>query len=495
MTYWSCHFKPKKISPANTAAKRATNARMVQGRIDHLETGLYNCMERWNGMSGKKDYHLKLDTDPGTVKIELEPYVIFEPKQVIKYKNDGSSTVIERGGKHKCLVNVKDMERSNMAPSEGNFGPSTWNPSGSASSADYDGATGKRLTVAHELGHSTGLDDEYLEKLWIKYTKSGTKSYFYYTVPQYGQYYHGMPYSIDRSSMMRSNKLIRMRHFWCRVNWLNGEGGSGTPLRRFLKGAQFKITHDVKRTPSGGGAAVTKTLEYKLPRNLRDIYRRAFYERNYNFGTAAKVAKGDIIVYKLADDEWNRSLDKPNSFEAYDAIAVLRMNVSVSFKPAVYADEDDRVAGDTGFVASTWNWSQRRTWLRSLQTAMRTTYFGKFRLQGASGLYKNTLVIIIPHFKITSPRAVPGQSGSLWVKGSTHFKINVSKGNSNFAATSTGTITMTVGDGCNVNKIVRRFFGLGTAVNTALTKTDLPQLEAWATANLSGGTFDLKDVP
>jgi hypothetical protein len=448
VTYWSARYKAHQHNPANTPAKVAANNAATQGRLDHIELGLYNAMQRWNGMSDDRKRY-KVERHTGTDnKIEIEPFWLFEAKQD------------DRGGKHKCTVTVQGVDRSSMGLKTATFGPGTYQASGAACAADFDGATASRLTLAHELGHATGLDDEYLEDL-SKPVPGGNP--FYFNVPQYGQYYHGMPYSVDERAMMLSNKLPRMRHLWCRVNWLSAGGAA---LNKFLSGAQLKVSYKV--------AAPAKTLGYELNNaTFRNLYRRAVYAANHNLGTAPVSAPSDLILYKMGDDELSELLP-PAAVDHYDAILVVRTNIQVSFR-----------------TAAAWTDVNRRDWLTDLQAEIDRMLKKKFRLEGAAGSYQQTFVAFIPHYRIAAPNAVPGDTAAYLQSGSTHFNIRVTK-NGGAAFNTNNTTTLNVEDGCDKKKIVRRLFGqkAGTA---ALAVADLGRLQAWATANM-GGAFNVQAI-
>ncbi len=222
--YWSGRFKVD-----------AGNGGTATDRVHYETKGFQNAMER----HAAKDY--QVEKVNGSEEILIRPFSLFEAKQDISVAAGGT---IQRGGKHKCLVTlVSDAQGSWMAINTAQFRTSGYadesKPFGSSPGdpddplntvADYDGSTTKRLTVAHELGHASGLDDEYVSSV------SG-----FSPVPKFTQYYPGMPYSIDNLALMTGNHATRMRHMWGRVNWLNDFGKAGKALHPFLKGTEFGV--------------------------------------------------------------------------------------------------------------------------------------------------------------------------------------------------------------------------------------------------------------
>lgn len=115
-----------------------------------------------------------------------------------------------------CVVKIHDPEdpkyMSNMRLLEGNFAKHTYDVKSDKEPASEDDKTYKCYTMAHELGHASGFDDEYLEAI-------EEDSRLTPILPRFEQWYKGMPYSIDKNSMMNTNRAPRLRHFWtlCKV--------------------------------------------------------------------------------------------------------------------------------------------------------------------------------------------------------------------------------------------------------------------------------------
>ena len=431
IVYWPATFKIN-------AAKGGTS----QDRVNFETKGLNNAMNR----IGMKDYQIeKLN---GSKDIIIKTFSLFEAKQDIA----SGTTTIKRGGKHKCMVNLQsDANGSDMSITVANFRHSGYadesKPFGSApgdpddplnNKSDYDGSKTKRLTVAHELGHASGWDDEYVSSL------SG-----FYPLPKYSQYYPGMPYSVDELALMTGNHAIRMRHFWGRVNWLNDFGKTGKSLHKFLDSTEFKITH--------------KDLNFSLiPTKYRNIYKPAFDSINHVFGASSK---NDLLLYKLGDDEFAHLL---TSGQVYKGLLIIRTNISAAFKNGT----------------TNWSSAQKRQWLQRLDSDLRKMLDKKYRLSSndSNNDFANIYLKFMPHAE-----AVAGSSNS-----TTHFRIEITKdASTNFATTGT---TLKVGNNCDNKKIIRFFFGKdSTSAN--LTSADLNKIKSWIESDkAANGSFSFHNL-
>ena len=129
-----------------------------------------------------------------------------------------------------------------------------------AASGTYseDGDGYKAYTMAHELGHATGLHDEYLESLEEDKNWSPTLPTF-----KKDQWYNGMPYSCDDASMMVTNYVPRMRSYWYFCRWLN----ETAEIKAFTANTEFHVV-----TTKG------KARTFTLPEAYKDFYKSAYDE-------------------------------------------------------------------------------------------------------------------------------------------------------------------------------------------------------------------------
>ena len=286
VTYWHCRLQ--KAADARGTGIAAAHVKKF------VEEGMKNSMDRWNG----KDYefHIKDRND-----MRGKFFAFFEAK------------IDEAGGKHTCMADVvKDNADGGswMALNSAQFEKSTYdiqagyytgNPPGEQ--PDYDGTTYQCLTLSHELGHATGLDDEYA------YSLSG-----YAGLYRYKQYYDGMPYIIDEHSVMYHCEAPRLRHCWGRVSWINNNIGS-------MPGIKNEDKHKIEMVYPG------KNLHYirTAGETLKDVYTPAHSEKNFDWGNSAK---GALFLYALGDDEFARNLKNG----PYNGIVVVNTKIAVRFK-------------------------------------------------------------------------------------------------------------------------------------------------------------------
>ncbi len=474
--YWSCRF---------TLGTGGTNTDIT----NYTEKGMKNAIDR----IVSKDYQMeKLD---GSEDMIIKIFPLFEAKQ--EYRS--GSTVTKRGGAHKCLVSlVRDSEGSSMGRITGKLRHSAYKdeikhyqgspadpPDPLNSKSDYDGTRTQRLTVAHELTHASGLDDDYA------YSLPAHKEPL-----RYEQYYPGMPYIIDDLSLMNSNHAIRMRMCWLYANWINDEGAAavGAPhpkpagaMNRFFKGTKFKLAM------RGGGFT---DLELDLTDDkYRNIYKPAFEENYHAFGNNSAI---DLLLYKLGDDEFANLI---TTGQKYKGILVVRPHILVEFK------------NGAGGGAHNWSRADIEAWLQSLNKRIDTMLNKKFRLNynnPASARerdFSNVYILFNPHFEeeystgggkdyvstIRHSSNADKTTTRNYVQAHTRFKIEITKDGSKDLDTSALTAPLTglkieVGEKTDIRRIIRRIFG---NTETLVTKMTFLVSSVAVAANLKKGDFDV----
>jgi hypothetical protein len=278
----------------------------LSDKINYITEGMSNSMKRWN----EKNYQLE-ELDDKT-DIAIKTFCLFEAKEF--EEPSGSGTFIDRGGVAQCdSALVKNVLGSWMGKRVARLRRSGYSDEGAswgsaagteARLQEFDGTTSPpRLALAHEIGHASGLDDDYI------YYLDGFPG-----LVRYAQYFPGMPYKLDKSSLMNVNQGIRLRHFWGRINWLHDE--SGGSLNALLGGRTFRICYE----PSG-----KPKLKFELTNaRYRQIYLPAYEAANYALDLQGRCG---FFLYKLGDDEFNRWLKGG----PYSGIVVVVMKLSVKF--------------------------------------------------------------------------------------------------------------------------------------------------------------------
>ena len=399
VVYWNGKFIMQQhvygSDPKNP--KRYENIVMTDAHAeDYATKGLKNARDRWED----KGYMIEPVNEPkkeADCSIQIKPYFFFEAK-----KND-------RGGKPKCVVTISN---DTTAGSMGITTSSMYHPDfkirdylGVGKHKDVDGKEYETLVVAHELGHAEGKDDEY------SYQEGGIASG--YEQPADGvfsQYYPGMPYQVDRASMMTTNRAPRAKHIWGFTSWINSASLDDAKLKPFLGGAQFKIVNRFK------SAGFPKTLEFKyhLGYKKSDPAAKGDYDyRNFISPVKSEVKSTGTInsrlaLYKMGEDEFANGINiggMPSGFP-FDAILPVSFKISLSFtKPATEAKTwDDNVPfpGKPGYV-----YKRKFDWISSMRNMMESLN-GRFYLRnGTAGHhFKNTYIFFFPIMIENAPAGV-----------------------------------------------------------------------------------------
>lgn len=338
LIYWSCRFK-KESSISDDHLNRFHSVGMIKSK------------ERWE----KKGYTFTpRDT---SVKREVVPVYFFEGRDHDPYK---------------CTVNIHPAGgRANMGLTEGNFKVGT---NANGSDADYnpcgnfeneDGQKWFRFTMAHELGHATGLHDEYLESLEEDSKDNGVPDAERWNppLPKFDQYYTGMPYSADRVSMMVCNRVPRLRHFWFFCRWLNETEG----VKRLTKSTLFQVHSAVG------------SLDYFLDDAVKIIYRPAHEEKDYHNGSHGIF---DLALYRIGNDEGCSRLI--SGMSNFDAILAVRHRLQWFFE-----DQDGH------------SWSgvpEKLRYLRRFVNTIASSLGAIYLSCPTASVYKNVYVYFIPNF-------------------------------------------------------------------------------------------------
>jgi hypothetical protein len=316
--------------------------------------GLLNTKKRWE----EKGYTVEPLVPPvkaGDCDVQIVPYFYLEARQS------------GLGGAPKCAVQVSDAVNPNWMASGNsllywkNYEAITPDPVNKPNEDRYgvpgtdkvDGKSVKAMTVAHELGHAKGKDDEYMY------------------AGKFVQYYPGMPYHYDDDSMMLHNRLPRLKQLWGFVNWIN----------------------DAVKPPIPPKVAPLNTLPTQLNFHLNDKYRKIyspFASENVNTGNANVL----LSLYKLGDDEgaYNIRLNTPTPPavpRSFDGILVVFIRVNVQFTSATDAH---------GHLIA-WSAADRRDWISGLKAKileLNGHFYFRRTDQTADHDFKNTYLFFFP---------------------------------------------------------------------------------------------------
>ena len=182
---------------------------------------------------------------------------------------------------------------------------------------------GGRIVAAHEFGHASSLDDDYLER-W---------KYCCYRKPGFVEFKEGAPYSYDIDSMMMDARTIRSRHYWHFAEWMSKE---------YVPGKILQFT--VKKTNELDYTLPSKSVSPWNPGDPRDIGKHFYnYPDKKVLGTFnSKSNKGQFIayLYPLGKDPYSQGFNndgtryghalKPG--KAFTALLVIKVNLYFEFK-------------------------------------------------------------------------------------------------------------------------------------------------------------------
>ena len=519
VTYWSCRLTPTAPATAADVTK-------------YREEGMTNTMARWNA----KGYEIEVD---GLDEVRGKTFSLFEARS-----DDWG------GQDHKCLADIhggNDYDNW-MALDTGHFAKVHFeeNPGAyRAETADHDGTTYPCMTTGHELGHASGLDDEYT------YALDGFPG-----VIRYEQYYDGMPYEIDLMSLMFHCEALRLRHYWGKVSWINENAAS-------VPGLCSNGADEIKDKVKDKLAVVYESanLEYTRPagETLKDVYTPLHKETGAALSAAGTTT--DFYLYRLGEDEFAHNLkDGP-----YKGILVVSPKISARFEAGAisawatgtaYTTDDlveeggktyQCVSGHTGSAAfatdsahwweitdkgawvtgtaynvdevvecsgayyvcatghtaaadfkddsanwvlvhpdASWTDVQKAQWLSQLDADTKTMIRDKFRLVCAGNDLSKTYVSVFPQFEIVKVGAGAG-AGS-------NYELKLKRDGSATFTADPGNVKLEVGESCDKKKIIRHIFGKTGGGTTDLSVADLADLKTWI-GGKAGGTWTLENIP
>ncbi|HBZ00410.1 MAG TPA: hypothetical protein DEO84_03715, partial [candidate division Zixibacteria bacterium] len=330
LVHWVCKFTLDTGVNANHVANFDTQ-------------GFNNAITRWQA----KKYHFVPDADPQNRKLVVWPFFFFEHRDA---------------NPHKCNVtlHLADGGRSDMGITNGNF--KTPDYCGHGASVSEDSVTYARFTMAHEIGHAMGLDDEYRESLEVD--NSDRITWWNPPLPRFQQWYPGMPYCIDNRAMMVSNKAPRLRHFWYWCRWVN----ETTDVKRLTGNSVFHVEN-----------GLGKSYKFFIKDAMNNIYKSVVNEENKHNGSSGIF---DLYLYKCGADETADLMITGKS--DFDSTLVIRIKLQWFF--------DD-------YSGATWaSIDSKLDHLRQFQNRIDARLNGKFYLESADDDFKKVYIQFVPHY-------------------------------------------------------------------------------------------------
>jgi len=461
--------------------------------------GLMNAKTRWESKGYTIEPHIEppVPATPSMAqKLQIKPVFFFERKEIQSDPVTWADVCL--GGAPKCKVFVHNNPDINDMGAT--FSRMYYKSSAihdylgvGTSPRDIDGLPGyKTLTVAHELSHAKGKMDEYAYE-------SGDISDFAYNAADqiFSQYYPGMPYHIDKGSMMVTNRSTRMKHLWGFVNRLNDAAENPAELQPVLGGTKYEVVHRFSRAPNklnfwlkyvpANPAAVPPVVEV----DYRDFCKP--YKDTKTAGAPLNTGTGavDLALYKLGPDEmsWNLKVDgRMPRTQPFDGILVVYVKVIMALLNGTDASGNPLAWTNAGATA----------WRDKLKAEL--SLAERFYLQStvADSEFKNTYLLFFP-VCVWLPLVDPAKQGG--AINAAHYRIILERNNTNGVTSPrpAGTVVLTVGNKSSQRWVARYMYGADgggtdTSTVTRIGAADLNWLRDWVRNQLGDNSFVIKEA-
>ncbi|MCP4570172.1 MAG: hypothetical protein GY841_21540 [FCB group bacterium] len=219
---------------------------------------------------------------------------------------------VENSGEKEALIHVWPSThggRSNMGQDAGNVREND--------NKRYNGPVNRRkdsFVIAHEFGHATSIDDDYLEV-------ADNCSYY---MPGFIDFKPGSPFELDKKSMMVSNKYIRPRQYWHFAEWMHREfdsaGAKDFALQ--MKGKnEYKIPYNSGNQWRSTNMSVESKSHYNYPTKF------LFNARNLHDPTNPK-GRFNVYLYPLGKDDYSQK----EMYSGKKFTAVMSLVVNLYFR-------------------------------------------------------------------------------------------------------------------------------------------------------------------
>ncbi len=337
--------------------------------------------------------------------------------------------------------------------------PYSFEPAGGSMSDRIDLVPGQANTIAHELGHSMGLPDEYVEGVRPGAGADGD-------LPQFDSRLR--PFNLDNGAMMRNNRIPRLRYAWQRVRNVAAIANALPTTHWSRTEAPFMAQY----------VAGSTTLRYALP---TDVGPFATDPETWT-PQRGSVGRCETALFMVGDDESTRGpvITPPTSglrSDHFDGIVVVSPKLWFSFGPSVasLSDRWELMYDDFGRVYS---------------TREQTPQFFIAAPSGATRMLR-ILILVQPRFEY-GPNPSPLSATTVAQRSSADIEVNVQNGSAARLLTPGSPDVLRIRQG-DVGQFLMRYALAPSAavfnarVNTPLTATDLAPVAAWVGTTLSRG--------
>jgi hypothetical protein len=279
------------INPAfnpNAAKANLTGAAARQWR----EIAIMNLVRRWNGP----------DSTGGASSVTLNPgpaEILGESSQNFKSKVIWFSQNLPSNISHFEIGIFTDTS----SPGGVRAFMQARNGTGVLDTSDNVSQASGWFTFAHEVGHGGSLVDEYVEPTAFPQNLPGV------WLDSFDCNSPGSPFDIDERSMMRSNKVVRARHYWHVGEWFRKLDKQGTTA------PEYKVKH----------GAFEYLLNHHNDEPIKNYIGWPLNDKRDQ--TLGDHGKFDAYLYPLGKDEYTKSVLPSDT----DGILVILVKMEFDF--------------------------------------------------------------------------------------------------------------------------------------------------------------------
>lgn len=219
---------------------------------------------------------------------------------------------VENAGDRDILIHVWPSThdgRSNMGQRDGNVREND--------NKRHPGPAPKKINkfvIAHEFGHATSIDDDYLEI-------ANNCSYY---LPGFIDFKPGSPFELDVDSMMRGNRDVRSRQYWHFAAWMHDEFDK-TTVKEFS--VQRKGKDEYKIPYNSGNQWRSTKMDVESKNYYNYPMKQMLNARNLHDAANPK-GRFNIYLYPLGKDNYSQS----TMYSGKKFTAVLSLVVNLYFR-------------------------------------------------------------------------------------------------------------------------------------------------------------------
>jgi hypothetical protein len=312
LVYWSARFRKGAATTPDPPAPQVP-ATPTTAQVRAFETALETARVRHEGwhpslpartQASQKHYFFKPEPAAASPRRTIKPVFHFAG-----FRNNEAIT----------RISVRSHFRDETGPTSATYEVPSAAAVTTDTETDVDGLVYEGFVFPHEIGHSLGLDDEYIESLetpasWTANSLDADR------FPQFEQW--GTRHlRFDAKSLMNGNYATRLRHFWHYANWVNTHAAA----QALLAGTQYKIEYKASST------VAAKDFSFFLPRAHANYYNAVHSANNFSNGHG----RMHLGLFRLGEDETSLmpgDILNPGGAPANGIDAVLNVRIHFNYR-------------------------------------------------------------------------------------------------------------------------------------------------------------------